>query len=564
MRYQILEPSADLRQRQQRALEAFKGRVQWLDRLPETPLNAVVVANEVLDALPVMRFEIDGSEPKALGVVARAESIGWGAGRALPELTAAVRKIELELQRALPNGYRSEICLTLPAWFRALGAMLTRGSLLFADYGLVRSDYYHEQRTEGTLVCHYRHRAHDDPFVYPGLQDITAWVDFSACADAASAAGFDVAGFTTQGHYLLSLLAALPPELAVDLKSPREQSAMKTLILPGEMGERFKILLLRKDASGTGVAGQGLSPSAVRMRIEALHRIGAAALLRSPRPHSLEVLSVRFRRRLSWPLAVTAALAPAVAGHAQSTPADDAGAGWMLGLGALADEHEASSLLGTLQVGVGSRTWLTFVAGKSSSPSDRADIEANALVIGVDHRLDKVGFTFEAERWGDSGALETKDFSGSVYFDRERWRLGFGYERRNIEIPFTVTGPLGGTFLRTADVPADGFSVNGNVALAQRWRLYFGLTEYDYERNLNVRAAYRQFEHAEHVHVDAREQLSRPRPLDSPRTRVRPSDVVERACRDRSLGDRRVGARYVRSGRAVPDRSSRRPRGESR
>jgi hypothetical protein len=198
------------------------------------------------------------------------------------------------------------------------------------------------------------------------------------------------------------------------------------------------------------------------------------------------VFSVRFRRALGWPLAVAAALAPAVAGHAQSTPADDAGAGWMLGLGAQADEHEASSLLGTMQVGVGSRTWLTFVAGRSSSPSDRADIEANALVIGVDHRLDKVGFTFEAERWGDSGALETKDFSGSVYFDRERWRLGFGYERRNIEIPFTVTGPLGGTFVRTADVPADGFSVNGNVALARRWRLYFGLTEYDYERNLNV------------------------------------------------------------------------------
>ena len=169
--------------------------------------------------------------------------------RAAPELTAAVRSIELALQRALPNGYRSEVCLTLPAWFRALGAMLERGSLLFADYGLVRSDYYHEQRAEGTLVCHYRHRAHDDPFAYPGLQDITAWVDFSACADAASAAGFDVAGFTTQGHYLLSVLAALPPELAVDLKSPREQSALKTLILPGEMGERFKVLLLRKNVA---------------------------------------------------------------------------------------------------------------------------------------------------------------------------------------------------------------------------------------------------------------------------------------------------------------------------
>lgn len=256
VRYQILEPSADLRQRQQLALQAFAGRVHWLDRLPEAPVRAVVVANEVLDALPVTRFTIDDGEPKALGVVADGEGFAWSAHGATPELTAAVRRIEGSLQRTLANGFSSEVCLALPGWFRALGAALERGSLLFADYGLARSDYYHEQRAEGTFVCHYRHRASTDPFVYPGLQDITAWVDFSACADAASAAGFDVAGFTTQGHYLLSVLAALPPELAADLNSPREQSALKTLILPGEMGERFKVLLLRKNASGLELPGK--------------------------------------------------------------------------------------------------------------------------------------------------------------------------------------------------------------------------------------------------------------------------------------------------------------------
>jgi SAM-dependent MidA family methyltransferase len=256
-RYWILEPSADLRQRQQRALEPYAGKVAWLDRLPEEmSLEAVVVANEVLDALPVSRFTIENGVPRALGVVADGSGFRWGEARANPELTAAVRTIERALQRALPDGYRSEVCLTLPAWFAALGAMLKRGSLLFADYGLVRADYYHEQRDAGTLVCHYRHRAHDDPFVYPGLQDITAWVDFSACADAASAARFDVAGFTTQGQYLLSVLAALPPELARDLSSPREQSAMKTLILPGEMGERFKMLLLRKGVTGRELPGK--------------------------------------------------------------------------------------------------------------------------------------------------------------------------------------------------------------------------------------------------------------------------------------------------------------------
>ena len=117
----------------------------------------------------------------------------------------------------------------------------------------------------------------------------------------------------------------------------------------------------------------------------------------------------------------------------------------MLGLNVQADEHDAQSLYATSHVGVGSRTWLTFAGGKSSSPLESTDIEASTLLVDVDHRLDKVGFTLQAERWGDSGELETTDFSGSIYFDRDRWRVGFGYEHRNVEIPFTVTGPLGRT-----------------------------------------------------------------------------------------------------------------------
>jgi len=158
----------------------------------------------------------------------------------------------------------------------------------------------------------------------------------------------------------------------------------------------------------------------------------------------------------------------------------------MLGLGAQADEHDAHSFLGTSYFAPGPRTWLTFAAGKSSTPAEGENIEASTLLIGVDHRLDKVGFTFEAERWGDSGALETTDLSGSVYFDRDRWRVGFGYETRDIEIPFTLTGPLGGTIHRTIDVAGDSVSFDASVALAERWRLYLGLHENDYERNLNV------------------------------------------------------------------------------
>jgi opacity protein-like surface antigen len=184
---------------------------------------------------------------------------------------------------------------------------------------------------------------------------------------------------------------------------------------------------------------------------------------------------MRFHRPLVWLSTVAAALlsAPAVA---QSSRTEDARGAWMLGLGAQFDEEESDSLLGTLYVGVGPRTWLTFVAGQSSSPADRADIDADTLAIGVDHRFEQVGFTVEAERWGDSDALETEDFGGSVYFDRERWRVGLGYRTRDIEIPFTLTG----------QVSADSVSVDARFAVAEHWQLYLGLAEHDYERDLNV------------------------------------------------------------------------------
>src|SRR5262245_8553278 len=195
---------------------------------------------------------------------------------------------------------------------------------------------------------------------------------------------------------------------------------------------------------------------------------------------------MRSRCRLSWTFAVGAALAPAAAGLAQSTPPDEERAGWMLGLNAQADEHDAHSLYATSFVGVGSKTWLNFAAGKSSSPIESTDIEPSTLLLGIDHRFDKVGFTLEAERWGETGELETTDFSGSGYLDLDRWRIGFGYEHRSIEIPFTVTGPLGRTFTRTVDLGADGISFDANVSLAERWRLYLGIEEFDYERDLAV------------------------------------------------------------------------------
>lgn len=185
-----------------------------------------------------------------------------------------------------------------------------------------------------------------------------------------------------------------------------------------------------------------------------------------------------------WSPLLAAALCTAVA-QAQSVP-DDARGAWMLGLGAQVDEDDADAVLGTLYVGVGASTWLTVAAGRSSSPADRADIEADTLVLGVDHRFDAVGFTLEAERWGDSNVLETKDLGGSVYFERDRWRVSVGYETRDIDIPFTFTGPLGGTLRRTAEVSADKTSADARVRIGEAWTVYFGLAEHDYERDLGV------------------------------------------------------------------------------
>jgi len=143
----------------------------------------------------------------------------------------------------------------LEDWLAAVARPLRHGALAFIDYGLVRREYYHPQRADGTLICHYRQRAHGDPFWWPGLQDISAWVDFSRLADAAQAAGLSLAGFTTQGSFLLESAAQLEPG-TLDFDDPRKVSALKTLVLPGEMGERFKVLLLSKGCETVALPGR--------------------------------------------------------------------------------------------------------------------------------------------------------------------------------------------------------------------------------------------------------------------------------------------------------------------
>jgi len=252
LRYDILEPSADLRSRQAARLSDFGERVRWLDSLPDGPTTAVVFGNEVADALPVVRFEIAAGEVRPLGVAVEAGRLVWSRGAEDAELTSAVRAIERDVG-ALPEGYRSEVCLALPAWIATLGAGLEQGGLLLIDYGLPRRDYYRAERQDGTLVCHYRHRAHADPFLLPGLQDITAWVDFTACARAGRDAGLTLAGYTTQAQFLLTALATTTPAPELDA---RAASALKTLVLPGEMGERFKLIWLTRGLGDIALPGR--------------------------------------------------------------------------------------------------------------------------------------------------------------------------------------------------------------------------------------------------------------------------------------------------------------------
>lgn len=249
-RYSILDLSADLRERQratlERAVPHLLERVSWLDRLPEAFVG-VVVANEVLDAMPVERFAIRGGGINALGVTEHFGHFEWSEVRAAPALREHVRRIAAEVGEGWPDGYVSEVNSGLAPWMGAMAAALARGVMLFVDYGLPRREYYSPERSAGTLLCHFRHRFHDDPFDRPGLQDITAWVDFTAVAEAALAAGLEVAGYTTQAHFLIGNgigeFIANVEGLDVVQRVNLSRQAM-VLTLPGEMGERFKVIAL--------------------------------------------------------------------------------------------------------------------------------------------------------------------------------------------------------------------------------------------------------------------------------------------------------------------------------
>lgn len=248
--YWILDISPDLRQLQRqtiaRELPAWQSRIRWLDHLP-AKLNGVILANEVVDAMPVHRFRIHhGSSQEAfIGWESRPDggafTLHWQPSALTPEIEA--------LGLELADGYSSERNLLADAWIHELATHLQRGLILLIDYGYTRSEYYHPERSSGTLLCHFRHHAHPDPLLLPGLQDITAHVDFTALANSAHAAGLEVAGYTTQGNFLLNcgldqLLHPLLQGSSDTLLEPIQQ--VKRLTLPTQMGERFKVLALSR------------------------------------------------------------------------------------------------------------------------------------------------------------------------------------------------------------------------------------------------------------------------------------------------------------------------------
>ncbi len=249
--YWILEKSKSLAQRQKQMLATHcpehHNRVQWIDTLPTSGCKGMIVANEVLDAMPVHRFQINNNISYELRVV---EDQGQLKERAFvwehPRLEPF---IALAKSHDWPNPYRSEINFHVQGWIQDLSNCLTQGCILLIDYGFPASEYYHPDRSMGTLICHHRHRAHTDPFVDPGLHDITAHVDFSAVAEAAQIAGLECLGYTHQAAFLLGCgIQHLQANVNTDEKALiMQHQALQQLLSPAEMGELFKVIAFGRE-----------------------------------------------------------------------------------------------------------------------------------------------------------------------------------------------------------------------------------------------------------------------------------------------------------------------------
>lgn len=252
--YFILEVSADLKLRQQTLLNEtiphLVKRVVWLDSLPQQAFEGLILANEILDALAVKRFKKIAGAFKELKVGLEDDKFFWVEIDVDNELGKVLTQLEDELPNSLPEGYISEININTKQWLSGLESALHRGAMIFIDYGYSASDYYHPERVDGSLLCHYRHRVHTDPFLYPGLQDITTSVNFTDVAECADSLGLHVSGYTNQAYFLFGCgLENIIADIAtLNTKSHIETTQqVKKLTMPEEMGEQFKVIALTKD-----------------------------------------------------------------------------------------------------------------------------------------------------------------------------------------------------------------------------------------------------------------------------------------------------------------------------
>ena len=257
-RYAILEPSADLRQRQRERLRQHLPPllfelVEWLDMPPQPSWDGVLFANEVIDALPTPRFTLRDGEVFEEHVALDGTGGFIGSDRPADALlAAAVRHVERQLPAPFADGYRSELLPQLPYWVQAVVGGMRRGALLFIDYGYPRREYYLPQRNRGTLRAFRRHQVSDDVFAWPGLQDITASVDFTALAEAGDSAGFEFSGYCSQASFLVG--NRLEQNLAEAEARTHDEAARyalrqqaKQLTLPDAMGERFQAIGFQRD-----------------------------------------------------------------------------------------------------------------------------------------------------------------------------------------------------------------------------------------------------------------------------------------------------------------------------
>lgn len=254
--YFILEVSGELQNRQKELFEKLAphllSRVDWLEHLP-AKFEGLILANEVLDAMPVHLVVWRGTNLFERGVAWNGRALEWSDHILVNrELFKVARELSPQINSDGENvgTYVSEISLSTRRFMRSLAGILQQGAIVLIDYGFGYSEYYHSQRNRGTLMCHYRHHAHEDPFYFPGLQDITSHVDFSAIAQVATAEGLELLGYTSQAHFLINcgiteILARIPAENAGDFLPLANQ--LQKLVSPAEMGELFKVIVFGKN-----------------------------------------------------------------------------------------------------------------------------------------------------------------------------------------------------------------------------------------------------------------------------------------------------------------------------